>query len=113
MEADSVIYGLLGRMHVLMRRVSNRITDVEYMRINKDYCREIVRLAEAAGNEELLGLAQRLRAAMDLDDLATPASVIAAKKPGGLLDKLLHHPATPDESQEKDKPEDRYVRSLR
>lgn len=113
MEADSVIYGLLGRMHVLMRRVANRITDVEYMRINKDYSREIVRLAEAAGNDELHALAERLRAAMDLDDVATPASAIAAKKPGGLLDKLLHHPATLEESQEKDKPDDRYVHSLR
>jgi hypothetical protein len=109
MEADSVIYGLLGRMHVLMRRVSNRITDVEYMRVSKDYSREIVRLAEATDNEELHNLADRLRRAMDLEgDSAVP---MAARK-GGLLDKLLHHaPVAPDSPE--DKTEDRYVRSLR
>lgn len=53
MESDSVILGLLGRIHVLMRRVANRITDVEYMRVNKDYAREIVGLASATGNAEL------------------------------------------------------------
>jgi hypothetical protein len=110
MEADSVIYGLLGRMHVLMRRVSNRITDVEYMRVSKDYCREIVRLAEATDNEELHNLAERLRQAMDLQagDSAAP---MAARK-GGLLDKLLHHAPVAPESPE-DKAEGRYVRSLR
>ena len=67
MESDSVIYGLLGRIHLLMRRTCNRITDVEYMRANKDYAREIVRLASAAGNDELAALAGRLRVAMELD----------------------------------------------
>lgn len=60
MESDSVIYGLLGRIHLLMRRVSNRITDVEYMRVNKDYAREVVRLAMATGNPELAELSARL-----------------------------------------------------
>ena len=64
MESDSVLYGLLGRIHLLMRRVTNRITDVEYMRTNKDYAREIVRLANETGHEELMDLAGRLRAAL-------------------------------------------------
>ena len=56
MESDSVILGLLGRIHVLMRRVTNRITDVEYMRSNKEYAREIVRLAGETGHAELIEL---------------------------------------------------------
>ena len=65
MESDSVLYGLLGRIHLLMRRVANRITDVEYMRVNKDYAREIVRLGAATGNPELAELCSRLRQAME------------------------------------------------
>lgn len=67
MESDSHIYGLLGRIHLLMRRVLNRITDVEYMRINADYAREIVRIAEGSDNAELHELCAKLRIAMELD----------------------------------------------
>ena len=28
MESDSVLYGLLGRIHLLMRRAANRIIDI-------------------------------------------------------------------------------------
>lgn len=67
MEPDSHIYGLLGRIHVLMRRVLNRITDVEYMRVNAEYAREVLRIAEATGNPELNELCGKLRVAMELD----------------------------------------------
>lgn len=67
MESDSHIYGLLGRIHLLMRRVLNRITDVEYMRINADYAREIVRIAEGSDHAELHELCAKLRIAMELD----------------------------------------------
>ena len=108
MESDSVIYGLLGRIHLLMRRVCNRITDVEYMRINKDYAREIVRLAAASGNGELVDLAGRLRLAMELDQPDPGKSAEAAPAAGrGLLERLR----TP--RAEAASPDDRYVRSLR
>lgn len=72
METDSHIYGLLGRIHVLLRRTLNRITDVEYMRVNADYAREIVRIALATDNAELHELCAKLRIAMDLDGPAPP-----------------------------------------
>lgn len=74
MDSDSHIYGLLGRIHVLMRRVLNRITDVEYMRINADYTREILRIAMATDNAELHELCDKLRVAMDLDVPAAPVT---------------------------------------
>ncbi len=104
MESDSVIYGLLGRIHLLMRRTCNRITDVEYMRANKDYAREIVRLASAAGNDELAALAGRLRVAMELD---APAEAEAKVEAPGLLDRLRS--ARPSATH----PTQRYVGSLR
>jgi hypothetical protein len=67
MDSESHIYGLLGRIHVLMRRSLNRITDVEYMRINADYAREILRIAEGTDNAELHELCGKLRVAMELD----------------------------------------------
>lgn len=104
MESDSVIYGLLGRIHLLMRRTCNRITDVEYMRANKDYAREIVRLASAAGNDELAALAGRLSVAMELD---APVEAEAKVEAPGLLDRLRS--ARPSATH----PTQRYVGSLR
>lgn len=107
MESDSVIYGLLGRIHLLMRRVSNRITDVEYMRVNKDYAREVVRLAMATGNPELAELSARLRRAMELDAPASEAALATERSGPGLLERL--RTARPEATH----PTQRYVGSLR
>ncbi|GEC96181.1 MAG: hypothetical protein RLZZ220_1748 [Pseudomonadota bacterium] len=87
MESDSVLYGLLGRIHLLMRRAANRIIDIEYMRINKDYAREIVRVGVATGHAELIELCDRLRQAMELDPPAAPAEP-RREAPPGLLERL-------------------------
>ncbi|MGL4409068.1 MAG: hypothetical protein ACRCTU_11810 [Zoogloea sp.] len=105
MESDSVIYGLLGRIHVLTRRVLNRITDVEYMRVNQDYAREIVRIGQESGNAELGELCQKLTLAMDLDAHHEENSPQRSSHLG-LFQKLRHAPA-PEESK------NRYVHSLR
>ncbi|HTH94405.1 MAG TPA: hypothetical protein VL550_04170 [Rhodocyclaceae bacterium] len=102
MESDSHIYGLLGRIHVLMRRVLNRITDVEYMRISADYTREILRIAEATDNPELHELCAKLRAAMELD--GPPAKREEKGMAFGFGTKKK-----PDEEEG----DDRYIRSLR
>lgn len=107
MESDSVIYGLLGRTHLLMRRFGNRITDIEYMRVNKDYTREIVRLALATGNAELAELCDRLRVAMELDVPVEAPAGSAAKSGPGLFDRL--RAARPQATH----PTERYVGSLR
>jgi len=73
MDSESHIYGLLGRIHVLMRRTLNRITDVEYMRINADYARAIVLIADATDNAELHELCAKLRVAMELDGPIAPS----------------------------------------
>lgn len=113
MESDSHIYGLLGRIHVQMRRTLNRITDVEYMRVNAEYSREIVRIGEATDNAELVDLCGKLRVAMELDGPASDAPKKAAP-PGepekrSLFSAFGHHPK-PDEDEEGD---NRYIHSLR
>jgi len=107
MESDTVIYGLLGRIHLLMRRVSNRITDVEYMRVNKDYAREIVRLAREAGNPELADLAARLTIAMALEEASVDGDPANDQVARGLLERLRS--SRPNSTH----PTERYVGSLR
>lgn len=77
MASESEIFALLGRIHVLMRRTLNRITDVDYLRVNKDYARLVADLAQGSGHEELVELAGRLRQAMDLDEAPPPAEAPA------------------------------------
>ena len=36
MSSESEIFALIGRVHVLMRRNLNRITDVDYMQANRN-----------------------------------------------------------------------------
>jgi hypothetical protein len=77
MASDSEIFALIGRIHVLMRRTANRITDVDYMRENKEYARHIVHQAEATGHEELLQLAAKLRTGMGLEEMQETAAAPA------------------------------------
>jgi hypothetical protein len=102
MDSDSHIYGLLGRIHVLLRRILNRITDVEYMRVNADYTREILRIAEGTENPELHELCAKLRIAMELDG---PAS---AQK-----DKAFSFSFSGKKDPPPEEGDDRYIGSLR
>lgn len=72
MASESEILGILGRIHVLLRRAANRITDIEYMLVSPDYAREIIKLSEKTGNAELLHQCGKLRVAMALDPEKPP-----------------------------------------
>jgi hypothetical protein len=97
MESDAVIYGLLGRIHVLTRRELNRITDVEYMRVNKDYAREIVRLGEADGHPELVELCAKLRVAMELDTAAAAPKTSQGRFFPKLVSSIIFREVPPDQ----------------
>lgn len=55
-----VLFSLAGRIHVLLRRESNRIIDVEWMFSDALYAKEVVRLARTATSQELQELAERV-----------------------------------------------------
>ena len=38
-------FALMSRLHVALRRQTQRITDIEYMRVSPDYCRHVLDLA--------------------------------------------------------------------
>ncbi|MBK6655974.1 hypothetical protein [Zoogloea sp.] len=107
MESDSVIYGLLGRIHLLMRRVSNRITDVEYMRVNKDYAPRWCAWPWPPATPNWPRLSARLRLAMELDAPAPEADLATERGGPGLLERL--RTARPEATH----PTQRCVGSLR
>lgn len=78
---DSDIFATLGRMHVLIRRGLNRITDIEYARHNLDYAREMVGLVRQVEGEEAGQLAERLVRLLHLDaPSAAPADSAPAPR---------------------------------
>lgn len=61
-EHDKI--AIAARLHVLMRRLLGRVTDVEWMVASPEYARELVRLARAAPHAELHEWAGKLEAAV-------------------------------------------------
>lgn len=55
-----VLFSVAGRMHVLLRRESNRIIDVEWMCADPIYAREVIKLARTVESDELHRLAGRV-----------------------------------------------------
>ena len=66
---------IAAHLHVLMRRKTGRVTDIEWMAANPAYAAEIIRLAHqkaAEGGHDDLGiLADKLEAAMALPEVST------------------------------------------
>jgi hypothetical protein len=59
-ELENQAFSLMGRLHVVLRRETGRITDVEYMRIDPAYCRHLIQLAAQTGHADLEKIAERL-----------------------------------------------------
>lgn len=57
---DNLAFSLMGRMHVILRRQNERVTDIEYMRIDPKYCRHILDLALRLPHEDLHAICVRL-----------------------------------------------------
>ncbi|WP_341676383.1 hypothetical protein [Niveibacterium sp. SC-1] len=76
---------LAARLHVLLRRLTGRVTDTEWMVSNADYAMEVLRLARATVDDELLGQATRF------ETLLREAAPAPARP---LLDRL-REPASP------------------
>ncbi|MBA4381101.1 MAG: hypothetical protein C0406_00910 [Sideroxydans sp.] len=55
-----ILFSLAGRIHVLLRRQTNRIIDVEWMCCDVLYAKEVLRLARLEASQELYELAIRV-----------------------------------------------------
>lgn len=59
---DNQAFALMGRLHVALRRGSGRVTDIEYMRIDPNYCRHILDLVATSEIEDLRQIGRKLEA---------------------------------------------------
>lgn len=58
---DTQAFALMGRLHVILRRQSGRVTDIEYMRIDPQYCRYLLGIASQVGSDDMQHICERLR----------------------------------------------------
>ncbi|HEY8973164.1 MAG TPA: hypothetical protein VIN75_03030 [Burkholderiaceae bacterium] len=58
-------FAIAARLHVVMRRIVGRVTDVDWMVRNREYAREVVRVARLQTDAELLALADKFETALD------------------------------------------------
>ncbi|MDO9003787.1 MAG: hypothetical protein Q7V20_10075 [Aquabacterium sp.] len=61
---ESEKFAIAAHLHVHLRRINGRVTDVEWMVKSPDYAREIIRVARTETHPDLLRLADKLEAAL-------------------------------------------------
>ena len=59
-ELESQAFGLMGRLHVLLRREIGRVTDIRYMGTNPEYCVHVLELAGSVNNPDLQAMCHKL-----------------------------------------------------
>ena len=60
-QLDTQAFALMGRLHVILRRESGRVIDIEYMRRDPAYCTHVLELAAQASNDALPDICARLK----------------------------------------------------
>ena len=86
-------FAIAARLHVVMRRAIGRVTDVDWMMRNRDYAREVIRLARVHTDAELLALADKFE-----------ASLVQTRAPEAPLHRAAA-PAAPDGRGRAERPE--------
>ncbi len=74
------LFAVAARLHVVMRRVQGRVTDVEWMTRNREYAREVIRIAREQTDQELLALADKLEACLSGQRAAESSARRAAQE---------------------------------
>lgn len=78
---ESEKFAIAAHLHVVMRRVHGRVTDVEWMLKSPEYAREVIRVARGETHADLLRLADKLEAALLPPPPAPRAAPPAAGRP--------------------------------
>ncbi len=71
---ESEKFAIAAHLHVLLRRVHGRVTDVEWMIRSPEYAREVIRVARGESHEDLRRLADKLEVALGLAPRPAPAA---------------------------------------
>lgn len=61
---ESEKFAIAAHLHVVLRRVNGRVTDVEWMIRSPEYAHEVIRVARTEDHPELLRLAEKLESAL-------------------------------------------------
>jgi hypothetical protein len=57
---ETQAFSLMGRLHVMLRRQTGRVTDIEYMRIDPAYCRHLLEMASKMPDGDLQEICAKL-----------------------------------------------------
>ncbi|ACT49748.1 hypothetical protein [Methylovorus glucosotrophus] len=63
--ADTEKTAIAAHLYVSLRRVANRVIDIEWMAQNEEYARAVIKLAVEQGNDELARQALRYQALLN------------------------------------------------
>lgn len=85
--ADSEKTAIAAHLYVTLRRVANRVIDIEWMAHNEEYARAIIKLAVEQGNEELARQALRYQALLDGEPAREDATRTQAEAPADTVKK--------------------------
>jgi hypothetical protein len=80
MMLESEKFAIAAHLHVLLRRVNGRVTDVEWMIRSPEYAREVIRVARTEQHADLHKLADKLEAAV-LEGARAATLAAAARRP--------------------------------
>ncbi|MEY4765216.1 MAG: hypothetical protein RI907_1889 [Pseudomonadota bacterium] len=81
---ESEKFAIAAHLHVLLRRVNGRVTDVEWMIRSPEYAREVIRVARTEEHADLRKLADKLEAALQVGRVAAgraPQPAAPARQP--------------------------------
>jgi hypothetical protein len=87
---ENQAFALMGRLHVILRRQTGRVTDIEYMRIDPAYCRYLLKLASLSDNADLREIGLKLE-----DIYFGPEGLFVKGEPRPLLARLTEQEASP------------------
>lgn len=107
--------GIAAHLHVALRRKAGRVTDIDWMAVNDEYAREVLRIAKAKGMEDgdtaLLDLAYKFEAQLPPPVIAGAPAPAPAAEPVPLVDRLAHSLRETARHAEAD--DSRYIGGLR
>ncbi|RYY02781.1 MAG: hypothetical protein EOO53_11090 [Gammaproteobacteria bacterium] len=106
---ESQAFGLMGRLHVLLRREIGRVTDIKYMSSNPEYCAHVLELASSVANPDLHAMCEKLEeiyfgeGGLFADSYVKPRRMLASSSRVSI--PIAHTVQTPVEPAEPAPPE--------
>ena len=58
---ENQAFALMGRIHILLRRETGRVTDIKYMSINPEYCLHVIEMGSKAADPILKSMCDTLK----------------------------------------------------